>query len=253
MSFAGAKFQHHGGTHPVSFRNTLFEGPVDFSGADFTPEETGAHDKPFQSVNMEASRYSRSGVRFNGATGIGYVKAPAGEPSRLLETQGAALPPTPSTEKVAAWRKDLARVTEQLLKDPSDRASWWKQKSGPRYRHFRGPASTGRGPRNQPSPLRVRLLLLLERRCRKTAFPEMPRTSEGLRRGDARPCAMRTLVGANEPGNRTASFGCRQEESEAYQRVRLARKRSEFVGGCPLHESGRSWGCAVALIPQASR
>jgi len=29
-SFTSAKFLHHGGTHPVSFRNAVFEGPVDF-------------------------------------------------------------------------------------------------------------------------------------------------------------------------------------------------------------------------------
>ena len=128
VSFAGAKFRHHGGTHPISFKNTLFEGPVDFSGADFTPEETGTHDNPFQSVKMETAIF-KAGVKFNGATGVGYVKAPEGEPSRLLQTQGAALPLAPGPEKVAAWRKELASVTQQLFKDPSDRSSWWKKKA----------------------------------------------------------------------------------------------------------------------------
>ena len=125
-SFAGARFRHHGGTHPVSFRNTQFEGPVDFAGADFTADETAANAQPFPSVKLETAAF-KAGVKFNGATGVGYVKVPDGEPSRLLQTQ-RALPPTPSPEEVAAWRKELASVTEQLFKDPSDRASWWKQK-----------------------------------------------------------------------------------------------------------------------------
>ncbi len=128
VSFSGAKFQHHGGTHPVSFKNTVFEGPVDFSGTDFTPEETGTHDKPFQSVQMETAIF-KAGLKFDGATGVGYVKAPEGEPSKLLQTQGMALPPMPSPEKVAGWRKELASVREQLFKDPAVRASWWKQKA----------------------------------------------------------------------------------------------------------------------------
>lgn len=126
-SFAGAKFRHHGGTHPVSFRNTQFEGPVDFSRGDFTPDETAANAQPFPSVNLETAAF-KAGVSFNGASGIGYVKVPDGEVSRLLQTQAAAQATVPSPDKIAAWRKELASVTEQLFKDPSDRASWWKQK-----------------------------------------------------------------------------------------------------------------------------
>jgi tetratricopeptide (TPR) repeat protein len=127
-SFAGAKFRDHGGTHSVSFRNTQFEGPVDFSGADFTPDETAANAQPFPSVKLETAAF-KAGVKFNGATGIGYVKVPDGEVSRLLQAQAAAQPTAPSPDKIAAWRKELASVTEQLLKSPSEKAPFWKQKA----------------------------------------------------------------------------------------------------------------------------
>jgi len=75
---------------------------------------------------MDTSTF-KSGVKFNGVTGVAYVKAPEGELTKLLKSQGAALPP-PSTDKLAAWRKELAAVTAQLFKDPSDNSPWWKKK-----------------------------------------------------------------------------------------------------------------------------
>jgi tetratricopeptide (TPR) repeat protein len=128
VSFAQAKFQHHGMAHLVWFRNTEFEAPVDFTGVDFTPEETRTHERIEPSVRMETVRF-KGGVDFTGATGVAYIQAENPVLRRILETQGSSAPPKPSDEKLQAWQQQLAAVTERLLKEPSLSGLWGEKAS----------------------------------------------------------------------------------------------------------------------------
>jgi tetratricopeptide (TPR) repeat protein len=123
VSFAQAKFQRHGMGHFVWFRNTQFEAPVDFSGVDFTSDETRTHLRITPSVRMEAVRF-KSSVSFHSATGAAYIQAEDPVLRGILEAQASSGPPKPTEEKLQAWRQQLAQATERLLKEPSLPGLW---------------------------------------------------------------------------------------------------------------------------------